>query len=98
MTSQTRLQKSRLKIAPRDLLRHRTNRDKGQALDNGVDMPTKETTMKITIAASLIASAAAFAPAKQNARTAAPINAAAELEDLIGASVETGNKIVRITF
>ena len=54
--------------------------------------------MKITIAASLIASAAAFAPAKQNARTAAPINAAAELEDLIGASVETGNKIVRMTF
>ena len=52
--------------------------------------------MKITLAASLLASAAAFAPVQQNARTASPVNAAAELEDLIGASVETGNKIVRV--
>ena len=50
--------------------------------------------MKITIAASLLASAAAFAPNSQNARSVAPMQAATEMEDLIGASYEVGGKIV----
>lgn len=55
--------------------------------------------MKIAIVASLLASASAFTPSQQSvARPAAPLEATAtELEDMIGASIETGNKVVRFS-
>ena len=50
--------------------------------------------MKIAIAASLVATAAAFAPTQQSARPVAPVHATAELENMVGVGPETGNKIV----
>ena len=50
--------------------------------------------MKIAIAATLLASATAFAPSQQGAQKVAPLSATAELESMVGVGPETGNKIV----
>ena len=50
--------------------------------------------MKIAIAATLLASASAFAPSQQGAQKVAPVQATAELDSMVGVGVETGNKIV----
>lgn len=50
--------------------------------------------MKIAIAASLVATATAFAPTQQSARPVVPVHATAELDSMVGVGPETGNKIV----
>jgi hypothetical protein len=50
--------------------------------------------MKIVIAASLLATASAFAPSQQSYRSVAPVQATAELDSMIGVDTETGNKTV----
>ena len=52
--------------------------------------------MKIAIAASLLATATAFAPTQQSARSVTSVHASAELESMIGVGPETGNKIVSV--
>ena len=50
--------------------------------------------MKITVAATLLASATAFAPSQKGAQKVAPVHASAELESMVGVGPETGGKIV----
>jgi hypothetical protein len=50
--------------------------------------------MKIVIAASLLATASAFAPSQQSYRTIGPVQATAELDGMLGVDTETGKKIV----
>lgn len=52
--------------------------------------------MKITIAATLLASAAAFAPSQNGAQKVAPVHASAELDSMVGVGPETGGKIVSV--
>ena len=53
--------------------------------------------MKIAIAASLLFTASAFAPNQQSVRSVAPVQATAELENMVGVGPETGNKIVSVS-
>lgn len=52
-------------------------------------------TMKIVLAASLLASASAFAPQQAAVRTTSALPAMAELDGMLGVGPETGNKVVR---
>ena len=53
--------------------------------------------MKTAVFASLLATAAAFAPAQQGARSTA-IQSSTEFDGMIGVSTETGGKFVSFEF
>jgi hypothetical protein len=51
--------------------------------------------MKIVLAASLLATASAFAPQQAAVRSTSALPATAELDSMVGVGPETGNKVVR---
>jgi hypothetical protein len=52
--------------------------------------------MKLAVIASHVGASAAFAPSQVGRSSATSLQAAAELEGLIGVDIETGKKIVRV--